>query len=126
MLYFGMLGAELWFQVIGGLVNRARPEFKDPFETLIGAGYPSGHAATNVVLGGMVLYLLLPHIKTPLRRALLVAGVIFVVGMIMFSRLFLGLHYPTDLVAGAFLGLGWGALIFTLTDTFFWRNERKT
>ncbi|RPJ51071.1 MAG: hypothetical protein EHM21_03625, partial [Chloroflexi bacterium] len=34
MLFFGFLGAELWFQIISNFVLRPRPEFKDPFETL--------------------------------------------------------------------------------------------
>lgn len=127
LLLFGFMGAELWFQVIGKLVNRARPEFKDPFETLIGAGYPSGHAATNVVLGMMVLYLILPYMRRtgvrPLYQALLIAGVTAVVGMILVSRLFLGLHYPTDMIAGTLLGVGWGTLVFTITDTFFWHRR---
>jgi len=125
LLILGLWGSELLFQVFSNLIGRARPEFKDPFETLIGAGYPSGHAATNVVLGGMILYLLLPRIQSPARRALLIAAVSAAVALIIFSRLFLGLHYPTDMIAGALLGLGWGALIFTITDQhFFARSQR--
>jgi undecaprenyl-diphosphatase len=124
-LFFGVLGTELWFQVISNLVNRQRPEFKDAYETLIGAGYPSGHAATNLVLGGMILYLLLPHIKSAGRRALLIVVVVAYVLVVCFSRLFLGLHYPTDLIAGLLLGLAWGALIFTVTDLHFF-DHRST
>lgn len=125
MLVFGFWGVELLFQVFSNLIGRARPEFKDPFETLIGAGYPSGHAATNVLLGMLVLYLLLPRIASPGKRWLLVAAVLAVVALIIFSRIFLGLHYPTDLVAGTLLGLGWGALIFTITDVHFYRGREE-
>jgi undecaprenyl-diphosphatase len=124
LLIFGLLGVELLFQVLSNLINRARPEFKDPFETLIGAGYPSGHAATNVFLGLMVLYLLLPRIQAGWKRALLVAAVIAAAALVIFSRIFLGLHYPTDLAAGVLLGTGWAALIFTVTDWYFFRRGR--
>lgn len=125
MLLFGVMGAELWFQALGGIINRQRPEFKDPFETLIGAGYPSGHAATNVLLGWMILYLLLPHIKSGFRRGLLIIVVVAVVLEVCFSRLFLGLHYPTDIIGGLLMGIAWGGLIFTITDRHFFAKKRE-
>ncbi len=123
MLFFGLLAGELWFQLLGGLVSRPRPEFKDPFESLIGYGYPSGHATTNVLLAWMVLYLLLPHIQSPWKKALLViVNVVLVLG-VCFSRMFLGLHYPTDILGGLLLGLAWGGLIYTLIDVLHWRRR---
>lgn len=123
MLYFGMMAGELWFQAIGSLVKRPRPEFKDPFETLIGFGFPSGHAVTTVLLGWMILALLLPHIRSGTRRAMLVLAIVLVTLVICFSRLFLGLHYLTDIIAGILFGLGWGGLVYTLIDLYFWRKN---
>lgn len=124
MVIFGVLGGELWFQLLGNLINRPRPEFKDPFETLIGAGFPSGHAVTNVILGWMVIYLLWPHIRSGARRFWLVFGVVWVIASVLFSRLFLGLHFVTDILAGIFLGLAWAALVFTITDLHFFRQQK--
>lgn len=125
MLFFGVLGGELWFQVLGNLVNRPRPSFKDPFEKLIGAGFPSGHAVTNVILGWMALYLLWPHIRSSAKRFWLTIAVIFVIVSVLVSRMFLGLHYLTDIVAGIFLGFSWGALVFTLTDLYWFRRQKE-
>lgn len=125
MLFFGVLGTELLFQALSNIIDRARPEFKDPFETLIGAGYPSGHAATNVLLGWMILYLLLPRIQSNGKRALLILAVVGVVAMVIISRLFLGLHFPTDMIGGVVLGLGWGGLIFAVTDSHFFPLIKK-
>jgi undecaprenyl-diphosphatase len=125
MLFFGVLGGELWFQAISNIVNRTRPAFKDPFETLIGPGYPSGHAATNVLLGWLVLYLLLPHIRSGGKRLLLVLAVIFVVAMVCISRLFLGLHYVTDIAGGLLLGFAWGGFIYTLIDVLHYRRHES-
>lgn len=122
LLVFGFMAGELWFQLQSRLFNRARPEFKDPFEILIGPGFPSGHATTNLLLGGLILYLLLPRIASARKRALLSAAVIGTVLLIGFSRLFLGLHYPTDILAGYVFALAWGALIFTLVDRAFWKR----
>jgi undecaprenyl-diphosphatase len=122
MLIFGFFGAELWFQITSNLIGRARPDYKDPYETLINAGYPSGHMATNVVMGMIILYLLLPVIRSPLRKALLVIGVTLEVALIGFSRLFLGLHYPTDIIGGTLLGLAWGLFVLTITEWWFYRK----
>jgi membrane-associated phospholipid phosphatase len=125
MLFFGVLGGELWFQVISNFVLRPRPSFKDPFETLIGAGFPSGHAATNVLLGWMVLYLLWPHIHSAARRFWLTFAVVFIIASVLFSRMFLGLHWPTDIIGGVLLGFAWGGLIYTITDLHFFREQKQ-
>lgn len=122
MLIFGFFGAELWFQITSNLIGRARPEYKDPYETLINAGYPSGHMATNVVMGMIILYLLLPVIRSPLRKFLLMIGVVLVVALIGVSRLFLGLHWPTDILGGILLGLAWGLFVLTITEWWFYRK----
>lgn len=124
MLYFGVLGGELWFQALSNVVMRHRPVFDQPFEKLTGPGFPSGHAATNVLLGWMTLSLILPHLKTVRSRVLLILAVVLVVVGIIFSRQFLGDHYPTDLLAGTLLGFAWGGLIFTVTDLYFYRWHR--
>ncbi len=124
MLFFGVLGGELWFQILGNLVNRPRPSFKDPFEKLIGAGFPSGHAVTNVLLGWMICYLLYPHIRSAAKRFWLTVAVIFVIASVLFSRMFLGLHYLTDILGGITLGLAWGGLVYTITDLHFFREQK--
>lgn len=124
-LIVGVLGGELWFQVSSNLIARTRPAFKDPFETLIGPGFPSGHAATNLLLGWMALAFLLPRMRSARGKAILVAATLFFVLAISFSRLFLGLHYVTDILAGLFLGLGWGGLVYTLIDLYFFRRRSR-
>lgn len=126
MLFFGVLGGELWFQALSNIIKRTRPPIKDPFETLIGPGFPSGHAVTNVLLGWMIMYLLWPHIRTGWKRALLVIVVVLAVVLVLVSRLFLGLHYPTDILGGVLLGLAWGGFVYTITDLHFFRRRVRT
>lgn len=120
-MFFGVLGGELWFQLLGGVVQRVRPAFKDPFETLIGYGYPSGHAATNLLLAWLLLAVLWPRMRHAWQRALAVLVAVLIVAMVCISRLFLGLHYPTDILGGLLLGAAWGGLIYTVIDTLHWR-----
>lgn len=125
LLFFGVLAGEMWFQLLGGLVSRHRPQFPVPFETLGIGGYPSGHATTNVLLGMLILYLVLPRTASWLKRVLITLAVVAVIALVCYSRLFLGLHYPSDIYGGVILGIAWGALVFTLTDVYFWSKDRE-
>jgi membrane-associated phospholipid phosphatase len=117
----GIFGGELAFEIISNLVGRARPEFKDPFETLLGPGYPSGHMTTAVLITWMIVYLLWHRIQHPVWRWVILIINVFMVIAIAWSRLFIGVHYPTDVVGGILLGLAWGGLVYTLIDLYFYR-----
>ncbi len=113
MALIGVIGGNVWFQVLTGLVARPRPTFSDPLETVAGAGFPSGHAIRMVLLFGLILYWLLPNLKTAVWRWMAAActvGLILVVG---YSRVYLGSHYPTDILGGTAFGLAWGGMVYT-------------
>jgi membrane-associated phospholipid phosphatase len=124
MLFFGMLAGEVWFQALSNLIQRGRPDLADPFETLKVPGFPSGHAVTTVLMGWMILALLLPHITSTVKRLLLVLCVLAFTAAVCWSRIFLGLHYPSDIYAGIALGLAWGGLVFPWIDRVFY-SPRK-
>ena len=113
MLVVGAGAAEVLYQVVGGLVNRHRPVFPDPIEVLHGPGFPSGHTTVGMVFFGLLAYLLYPHLQKRWQRILLVVGVIVLLLYIGISRLFQGVHYPTDVLAGYALGLAWAGLVYT-------------
>ncbi|GAA1892165.1 phosphatase PAP2 family protein [Lapillicoccus jejuensis] len=96
------------------LVGRARPPLTlavPPYET--SPSFPSGHSLNAVVIVGVLVYLVLPHLHHKRTRTLLVvAGTVFAAA-IGLSRVFLGHHWLTDVVAGWLLGLGWLAVVVT-------------
>lgn len=102
-------------------VARPRPTFDDPIFHARGLSFPSGHAMNSVVVLGALLLVFLPAVAPRRRTPVFAAGVLLVL-LIGFSRLALGVHYLTDVVAGMVLGLAWLSACVALFSV--WRVER--
>lgn len=87
------------------LVGRARPIVDDPISHSPGYSFPSGHAFNVAVVSTVVVFLLWPLLSSLGHRVSVVLAVVFslVVGL---DRLFLGVHFPSDVLAGYVLGVG--------------------
>ncbi len=90
--------------VLKSLVGRARPQLDDPVAAASGFSFPSGHAL-NAALGVTILLLLLwrPLERASRRGVALAVGVLLVAATSL-DRLLLGVHFPTDVVAGDLVG----------------------
>jgi undecaprenyl-diphosphatase len=72
--------------------------------------YPSGHSMLAPIIFGLgIIVWAAPWPSPALRRAALVLAALFALG-IGFSRVYLGVHYPSDVVGGLLLGTTWSAL----------------
>ncbi|MEV5904999.1 phosphatase PAP2 family protein [Streptomyces sp. NPDC052127] len=91
-------------QSLKAAVGRARPVWPDPVDSAHYAAYPSGHALTATVVLGLLLWLLHRHGVTPVvwRTALAVA-LVSVAGVGL-TRIWLGVHWPSDVLGGWLLG----------------------
>ena len=101
------------------IIDRSRPprsEAIPPYET--SPSFPSGHTLNSIVVLGIIAYLLILRRQTLRARVAIVvaAGVAtFVVGV---SRIILGAHWFTDVLAGWALGAAWLALVITAHRLF--------
>ncbi|MFB7917191.1 phosphatase PAP2 family protein [Streptomyces sp. NPDC056061] len=99
----GVLAAVLQ-QGLKSAVGRERPRWPDPVDSAHYAAFPSGHAMTAMVSCGLLLWLLHRHGASPVVwRAALVAAGVSVVGVGV-TRLYLGVHWPSDVLGGWLLG----------------------
>jgi membrane-associated phospholipid phosphatase len=99
----GMLLNE-WIKI---LVHRHRPFVDGWFVDWSGYSFASGHTIGATLLYGQLALFIFPLIKGRRGRALVFAAAILVVVLVGFSRIALGAHYVTDVLAGMFLGTSW-------------------
>ena len=86
---------------------RVRPYFDDPWVTLSTYSFPSGHTAAAVLLYGVLAAFLVSRFYTLRERAVCVIGATFAVALVAFSRMYLGAHYLSDVLAAACSSLVW-------------------
>ncbi|OON71792.1 phosphatase PAP2 family protein [Streptomyces tsukubensis] len=116
------VGGSVVQQVVKSAVGRERPRWPDPVDSAHFAAYPSGHALTATVVLGLVLWLMsLYGAGSALWRTALVVAAVSVPGVGL-TRIWLGVHWPTDVLGGWLLG----GLIVLLTVLGHGRDPRGT
>ncbi|MEP6562728.1 MAG: phosphatase PAP2 family protein [Nakamurella sp.] len=115
-------GAGLLVMIGKATVGRQRPpaDFRLVPET--NESFPSGHALASAAILGAVLVVLLPSINRIGVRVAISAGVGLFVLAIGLSRLYLGVHWATDVIGGWVIGLAW--LLLCVTVRQLWRLSR--
>ena len=112
LLAFGVGGAAVANIVLKALFHRQRPSFWPSLVTEHSYSFPSGHAMVSSALA-LCLIMLTWHSRW--RWAVTVGGAIFTM-LIGFSRLYLGVHYPTDILAGWAVSVLWVFLVSSLVS----------
>lgn len=107
-LAVGTLSVSLMVEVLKALTDRARPFLTNPKARVVGwrepgRSFPSGHTTQIFFLASLLNHHLQP--------GLLLGGLMFAVAAgVGFTRMYVGAHYPRDVLGGALLGLMWGTL----------------
>lgn len=98
------------------LMHRSRPHlWETDYSLVAGFAFPSGHAMSSTTLAMTVVIL---SWKTRWRWWIVTAGSGFVLG-VSWSRLYLGVHYPSDIVAGWMLAIAWAFITYWLINKLY-------
>ena len=100
-----LAGAEFLNLALKLAFHRPRPEVA--FVSIDTYSFPSGHAMVSSAAYGALAYIAWPYLRSSRQRVLLLVGTAVFVGLICFSRLYLGVHYLSDVLAGAAGGVFW-------------------
>lgn len=127
-------GAALWVlaSVLGGMLlsnvlkhsfDRPRPDLVAHAAQVFSPSFPSGHAMLSAVTY-LTIGALLASMHDSRRLKVFFLGLaIFITAIVGLTRVYLGVHYPTDVLAGWCLGAAWAAICWTV---FHWLQERGT
>ncbi len=119
----GGAGIGLVIVVAKELIGRQRPP--EPSAVIVEGGFsfPSGHATGAAAIGLLCAWMLCRWVvhRWPFQVAVWTL-MIATVGVIGFSRPYLGVHFPTDVLAGWALGAGWAVTVIVLAS---WRSSRR-
>jgi undecaprenyl-diphosphatase len=103
-------GAMLIADLVKQLTQRPRPTVEH-LQAVTGSSFPSGHA-TQASAFWLALALALPAVGVPRRLARAACAAALVIALaVAWSRVYLGVHYPSDVVAGLLLGGGWAVFV---------------
>jgi len=119
-----MVGVSLLNWILKSVFQRPRPL---PFFGLtVPASYsfPSGHSLAAFCFYGALAALVTARLRSTLWSALVWAGAVVLIIAVGFSRLYLGLHYPSDIVGGYATGFVW-VLTVASADRMFRRADQR-
>jgi undecaprenyl-diphosphatase len=106
------------------LIQRGRPVFDDPILSLPTYSFPSGHAMASTVFYGLLSIYALVNVRQRYAAYVAVAAAVFMVALVSFSRVYLGLHYLSDVMGGIAEGIAW--LAFCLAALHYIRRREAS
>jgi undecaprenyl-diphosphatase len=120
-----IIGGAMLDEILKLAFRRARPDVASEFISGHSWSFPSGHAMNSLVSYAMLAYLLRQHVdNSRARLAITIAATLLIVA-IGFSRLYLGVHYLSDVTAGYLTGGAWVIACVTAGQYAFGRPRRS-
>ena len=108
--------------LLKNIINRPRPDgYRIISET--GYSFPSGHSMISMAFYGLILYIVFKNVKNKKIRNLLTVLIAILIFLIGFSRIYLGVHYASDVLGGFIISIAYLILFTTITKSIFKLNN---
>ena len=108
--------------ILKNIFQRERPVTGNILIDEVGFSFPSGHTTNNVAFYFFAIYLVCINVKNKKVRNISCVILAIIPILIAFSRIYLRVHYPTDVIAGFCLGI----VLVILFTTFIWPRIEKS
>ncbi len=119
-----MIGSALLNQLLKYSFQRARPDLHRLIE-IESYSFPSGHAMNAFTVYTIISFLLWRHIHSKAGRTMLIMSSALMILGIGLSRIYLGVHYPSDIIAGYFASACWLGIIIWVFQKYQDRRSRR-
>lgn len=122
VIAIGGNGALTW--LLKQIYHRGRPSINQAIDA-IGFSFPSGHSMGSVVFYGFLIYLI---VRSDHRRVFkTVSSIILVIFIVLIgtSRIYLGAHFPSDVIAGFLAGTIWLILCLSALEWIQWQSNSQ-
>jgi undecaprenyl-diphosphatase len=117
-----MVGSSLLTHTLKLAFARPRPDASLHLDDVYGYSFPSGHTVGSVVFFTTLALLASDHVRGGPLRTFLVAYAALLGVLVAVSRVYLGVHHPSDVIAGMAIGAGWSLLV--VLAEYRWRHLR--
>lgn len=125
ILLVGVIGGQILSRLLKNAFDRDRPSVIEWVDQVSSPSFPSGHAMGSFIAYGAVAYLVTRLEPTPALRRFTWVVAALLIGGIGISRMYLGVHYPSDVIAGFVGGLAWlGFVAASMTAVRFFAPRR--
>ncbi len=122
-LLIGSIGAGLGTRFMKTVFARPRPTEVEPLIHASGFSYPSGHSFGAASFYLLLMFLAWRYYRKLWQRVMIATFALIIISLVCFSRVYLGVHYPMDVLAGALLGAAWVCLLTVAIFGQGWRSE---
>lgn len=119
-----LIGASVMVLTFKVFFHQLRPQVFSPLVHETNFSFPSGHSLTSFALWGFVAWWVVSLDPKQIWRWFLGLLGVLIAALVALSRLYLGVHWPTDVLAGLFLGFGWVA-VCALGQRWLTRHARR-
>lgn len=117
-----LVGVTLVNQVIKHIIRRPRPNVLRLVEES-GYSFPSGHSMVSMAFYGIIIYLVYKNVSNKYLKWILIILLSLLMLSIGFSRIYVGVHYFTDVAGGFLLGLAYLIIYINIYNKRIGKNE---
>jgi undecaprenyl-diphosphatase len=112
------ISGELLNAVMKHLFNRPRPTIVPHLRDAFTTSFPSGHAMESAIVYLTLAAILMRAADSRLTKAYILGIAVLLTGLVGISRVYLGVHYPTDVIGGWTVGFMWASICWLATRRF--------